>query len=127
MKNKNSKYLTNKKMNNEVYKLRREVMNFIYEAKNLLRDNGVSMPRIDVRITENDPEVLGVGRLKDNIIWITQAGVDCDYDLRALVFHELVHAVTGFGHDSKCYLMCPSMKPGAMSKAKIHKAFLSYF
>jgi hypothetical protein len=43
----------NLKMSNEVFTLRREVMNHIYEAKNLLRNKGIALPRIEIRITDN--------------------------------------------------------------------------
>ena len=66
-KNKTTKNFTNFKMDNEVYKQRRQVMNIIYEIKNI----GLNIPRIDVRIGEDKScNVLGKGRLNDNIIWI---------------------------------------------------------
>jgi hypothetical protein len=40
-------------MSNEVFTLRREVMNHIHEAKNLLRNKGIALPRIEIRITDN--------------------------------------------------------------------------
>jgi hypothetical protein len=46
---KKSKQLKNKDMNNEVYALRRRVMNFIYEAREL-----AELPRVEVRITDSD-------------------------------------------------------------------------
>ena len=45
-KNDKLKNFTNYKMDSEVYKLRRKVINLIYELKN----EGLQLPRIDVRI-----------------------------------------------------------------------------
>ena len=65
-KNKTTKNFTNFKMDNEVYKQRRQVMNIIYEIKNI----GLNIPSIDVRIGEDKScNVLGKGRLNDNIIF----------------------------------------------------------
>ena len=52
---------------------RRQVMNVIYEMKNI----GLNIPRIDVRIGEDKTcNVLGKGRLYDNIIWITPRAIN---------------------------------------------------
>ena len=95
-------------MNDAVYKLRRQVIELIYEAKKEIKN----LPRIEVRIGEaRNHNVLGVARLKDNKIWITKRAVDMSQDaLRNIVFHEIVHAVTGFGHDEKCPLMQSKLK-----------------
>ena len=45
-KNDKLKNFTNYKMDSDVYKLRRKVINLIYELKN----EGLTLPRIDVRI-----------------------------------------------------------------------------
>ena len=66
-KNKTTKNFINFKMTDEVYKLRKKVMNVLYDLKN----NGFNIPRIDVRIGQHkDCQVLGVARLNNNIIWI---------------------------------------------------------
>jgi hypothetical protein len=95
--------IKNFKMNDAVYKLRRQVINLIYEAKKEIKD----LPRIEVRIGEaRKKNVLGVAMLKDCKIWITDDAINMGDDaLRNVVFHEIVHAVTGFGHDEKCPLM----------------------
>ena len=62
-KNKTAKNFTNFKMNNDVYKLRRQVLNIIYEVKNM----GLNIPRIDVRIGEDkNCQILGKAKLKGN-------------------------------------------------------------
>ena len=102
-----NKKIKNFKMNKETYPLRRKVIDLIYEIKN----SGVSLPRIDVRIGEaRKPNLLGVAMLKDCKIWITDDAINMGDDaLRNVVFHEIVHAVTGFGHDEKCPLMCSAL------------------
>ena len=94
-------------MNDNTYSLRRKVINLIYEIKN----SGVSLPRIEVRIGEaRKKNLLGVAILKDCKIWITDDAINMGDDaLRNVVFHEIVHAVTGFGHDEKCPLMCSTL------------------
>ena len=49
--------------------------------------------------------------LKDYKIWITDDAINMGEDvLRNVVFHEIVHAVTGFEHDEKCPLMQSKQK-----------------
>ena len=101
------KKIKNFEMNKETYSLRRKVINLIYEVKN----SGVSLPRIEVRIGEpRKQNLLGCAALKDNKIWITDDAIKMGEDaLRNVVFHEIVHAVTGFGHDENCPLMCSEL------------------
>ena len=95
-------------MNDITYKKRRKVIDLIYEAKKEIKD----LPRIEVRIGEaRKKNVLGVAMLKDCKIWITDDAINMGDDaLRNVVFHEIVHAVTGFGHDEKCPLMQSKQK-----------------
>ena len=66
MTRKETKDFRNYKMNDEVYKLRKEVMNLIYEVKSVY-----DIPRIDVRIGESkNCNTLGIARLNKNIIWM---------------------------------------------------------
>jgi hypothetical protein len=101
------KKIKNFKMNDNTYSLKRKVINLIYEVKN----SGVNLPRIEVRIGEpRKQNLLGCALLKDNKIWITDDAIKMGEDaLRNVVFHEIVHAVTGFGHDEKCPLMCSAL------------------
>ena len=101
------KKIKNFDMNKNTYSLRRKVINLIYEVKN----SGVSLPRIEVRIgVPRKQNLLGCAALKDNKIWITDDAINMGEDaLRNVVFHEIVHAVTGFGHDEKCPLMCSAL------------------
>lgn len=114
------KELKNKDMNQGTYNLRREVMKYIYEAKELL---GGNMPRITVRVTDNDKKVLAYATFHTNTIWISEQAVT-KYDLRQIVFHELVHTLTGFGHDENCPLMKSKHSP--LSKELCNELFLKY-
>ena len=101
-------------MNNETYKLRHKVVTLLYEIKREVEN----FPRIEVRIGEaRNHNVLGVAQLKDKKIWITKRAVDMSEDaLRNIVYHEVVHAVTGFGHDDKCPLMKPTLDGYLLNK-----------
>lgn len=112
---------TNRRMNNATYALRRAVMIYIYEAKSLL---GGNMPRVDVRITDaHDSNVLGAAYMRGNSIFIPASTVIRD-DLRAIVFHELCHAVFGTEHVKGCPLMNPSVTKA--SHAEVTQLFLKY-
>ena len=92
----------NREMNPETYKLRRKVIDLVYEAK---RISAVELPRIDVRITDCNREgTLGTARMGDRIVWIPATSTDRD-DLRHIVFHEILHAVFGQPHVKGCPLM----------------------
>ena len=104
-------------MNNQTYKLKKEAMKFIYEAKAL----DPSLPRITVRITDSHSKTLGVGRFGKNIIWITEDAVNNpNYDLRTIVFHEILHAVYSVEHDEKCPLMKAIHTPLAKKYCEKH-------
>ena len=116
--------IKNFKMNDEVYKLRRQVINLIYEVKKEF----LSFPRIEVRIGEaRNHNVLGVAKLSRKQIWITKRAVDMSQDaLRNIVYHEIVHAVTGFGHDDKCPLMKPTLDGYLLKKNECMKYLKKY-
>jgi len=100
-----TKKIKNFKMNDAVYKLRRQVIDLIYEAKR----GGVNLPRIAVRVgeqTARHKNVLGCAKMSGNQMWITKDAIDLGLDtLRNIVFHEIAHAVYGTQHDESCPLM----------------------
>ena len=102
-----TKLLKNKEMSSDVYALRRQVINLIHEARKL-----VELPRINVRITDRHETLLGVGRVGKNIIWITEEMVAS----RAVVFHEILHAVFAQGHVKGCPLMADKISPELNAK-----------
>lgn len=100
-----AKKIKNFEMNADVYKLRRQVIELIYEAKR----GGVKLPRISVRIGEQKPKhknVLGCATMNGNQMWITKDAIEMGIDaLRNVVFHEIGHAVFNLKHDESCPLM----------------------
>tara|TARA_R110000868_G_scaffold6_2_gene47 strand:+ start:243 stop:644 length:402 start_codon:yes stop_codon:yes gene_type:complete len=118
-----TKEIRNFKMNDEVYSLRRKVIDMIYEVKNHMRD----LPRVEVRIGEARCEnVLGLASRGRRQLWITKKAIDMSEDaLRNIVYHELVHAVFGFRHDDKCPLMQPTLKT-ILNKEDCLKHLLKY-
>lgn len=123
-KNLKTKYGANLKMNDDVYALRRKVMQFVYEAKVLTLNK---MKRVDVRIIENNKEgVAGVARMAARIIWIPESYANnLTGKLRQVVFHELLHAVYNIDHNEKCDLMCANVSAQINEKMQ-NKIFLSY-
>ena len=104
-----TKKIKNFEMNADVYKLRRQVIELIYEAKR----GGVNLPRISVRIGEQKSKhknVLGCAKMNGNQMWITKDAIDLGIDaLRNVVFHEIAHAVFNVQHDESCPLMQSSL------------------
>jgi uncharacterized protein YjaZ len=87
-----AKHLTNKKMNNATFSLRKKAMAFIYEAKALVS----TLPRINIRITEKSESTMGVGNSNTTTIWLTEDTINSSR-LKEIVFHEIVHAAFGLG------------------------------
>jgi hypothetical protein len=121
---------TNKKMNDEVYKLRRKAMEYIYRAKNIVRDQlGARMPRVTIRVTEltnKDSRMLASARMGENIIWVTEDAILEPEILQEVVYHELVHAVFNVGHKGSCPLMSPNVNSTPLSPGKADELFLKY-
>ena len=124
-KNKTTKNFINFKMTNEVYNLRKKVINVLYDLKN----NGFNIPRIDVRIGQHkDCQVLGVARLNNNIIWITEKAIDKkENEFYHTVLHELLHTIYGCEHDNKCHIMTPYQPKVVFNKNKLFKIFKNYY
>ena len=119
-----TKQIKNFDMNDNTYKMRRQVINMLYEIKREVKN----FPIIEVRIGEaRDHKVLGVAQLKDKKIWITKRAVEMNEDaLRNIVYHEVVHAVTGFGHDDLCPLMKPTLDNYFLNKDQCMKYLKKY-
>ena len=116
-------YHTNRKMSDETYKLKREVMSLIYEAKELLNNN---MARVTIRITDcHKPNVLGTAGMGRHIIWIPAKTLNSKH-LREVVYHELCHALWATPHIETCKLMSSSVNKRALSKSTVQKLFLKY-
>tara|TARA_Y100001963_G_scaffold4618_1_gene6046 strand:- start:119 stop:550 length:432 start_codon:yes stop_codon:yes gene_type:complete len=86
-------------MNEKTYKLRKQVISIIYEAKKLIPE----LPRVEVRICDMTGAA-GLGYLGQNVIRIGLNAINSK-NLRAVVYHELGHAVLGLEHNKECPLM----------------------
>lgn len=115
-----SEILDNKKMNQDTYEMRSEVMDIIYEIKNEI----VDIPRVEVRITNSDEKYFGVAKRGANEIFITDTAVKSDY-LRQVVYHEVLHAVYGTYHNENCALM-QSQENEVLTKEKCQELFKKY-
>lgn len=128
--NEKTGYAKNLKMNDETYKYRRLVMDVIYEAKAKLKEMGVDLPRIEVRIAERDRKALGWAYLGEKIIYIPLQMFTVPRlkpYLRGVVLHEIVHATRGFKHDDNCPLMCEGIHPQPLSEKVMWDSFLKYY
>jgi hypothetical protein len=114
-------------MNAETYALRRKVIEIIYRASALLTTR---LPRVEVRITEPTNWRKGeswVGRaiMGDNKIWIPSNTLDMGESwVNEVVYHELIHAIFGVGHNEDCPLMSSNVK--GISIADAEKLFVEY-
>ena len=120
-----TKKIKNYKMNDSVYKLRRQVIDLINEAKK----GGVNLPWIAVRVGEQTAKhknVLGCAKMSGNQMWITKDAIDLGTDtLRNIVFHEIAHAVYGTEHNESCPLMQSALNT-ILNKEDCLKHLLKY-
>ena len=125
MKKVESKNLKNK--TEGYYPQRRQVMKYIYEAKNIAQRFGIHHQRIEVRITENQDCILGQATINSNkkYIWITEEGLNRS-DLRITVFHEILHTLYNQEHVKGCKLMNDTSTAGNISDQEITDIFIRY-
>ena len=107
--------LQNKRMNDATYAERRKVMAWVYHARDLLRAEGISMPRVQIRICEESNRTLGVAKINGELaIWISQTAIDeGNVKLGETVLHELAHTLFNAPHVDGCPLMHPCSHPRA--------------
>ena len=92
---------TDRDMNEDTYKLRRKVINIIYQAKKLIPE----LPRVEVRISDING-FSGLGWLNTNVIRIDARHTNMsEHKLKKLVYHEIGHSVLGLEHDDNCFIM----------------------
>jgi hypothetical protein len=108
-------------MNDDTYKLRRKVIDYIYEANDILAKNGLGkLPRIDVRIIDtsrDNKNVLGLARMGDNIVWIPEKTLNkSDLVFKSTVLHEICHAAFATEHDENCILMMTHHKDAPLKE-----------
>ena len=116
------------RMNDQVYSLRRKVIEIIYQANDKLREAGLSkMPRQTVRIVDSDEytNVLGYAWMGQDTVHIKKDTCHED-DLLHVVLHELCHSVLAVEHDQQCPLMATHIC-SPVSEDKLWAAFIDYF
>ena len=123
-----------RRMDNDLYaQRRRPVIEVLYMARRWLREKAITLPRIELRITEATSQehrpVLGVANLGRCEIFIAETAFNTPHplDLAATVLHEVVHAVTGFGHDDRCPLMAPTNAHQFRDIDELKAHFVKYF
>ena len=123
-KNKTTKEFKNFKMTPEVFKLRRKVINVLYELKNM----GYNLPRIDVRIGQSKHyNTLALERLNDNIMWISERAIEQkENNFYHTILHEIIHTIYGCEHNEKCPLMSATLKE-VLPKNKCLTIFKNYY
>jgi hypothetical protein len=109
-------------MNPETYALRKQVMNYIYRAKKLLREKfGYDLFDFQrIRIIDADTSVfvayegkyvqnlfVGCASTGGNEIYIPANSLDGKYDVQGIVYHELLHSAFCMKHDPETVLMSP--------------------
>jgi len=98
---------------------RKEVIGILYA----LRDAGVKLPRLEVKIAEAGGQTIGLGYHNNPTIAIS-AELTGD-KLYAVVLHEVVHTAFNYrGHDESCPLMASTVK--THSKRVYLQAFMKY-
>ena len=94
----NSGILTNRDNNSLTHSLELRVERIIRDAERLY---GYSFPPVTVIITHDSPEAYGVALMEGGIIWISERATNS----RAVIYHELLHALFGLDHVKGCPLL----------------------
>jgi hypothetical protein len=123
-----TKGFKNRSMNDHTYKLRRSVMDIIYDFK---RRYGI--PRQTIRIVDRCGEshegwhnVIGYAGMGQNYVHIRGDWASKNREsLIPLVAHEVVHSVLSIGHDKECKLMSEYFEP--MTEDEVWSACDKYF
>ena len=112
-------------MTNEVYKLRKKVINVLYELKNM----GYNLPRIDVRIGQSKHyNTLALARLNDNIMWVSERAIEQkENKFYHTILHEIIHTIYGCEHDEKCHIMSEYQPKVVYNKNKLLTIFKNYY
>ena len=119
------KGFVNHKMNNEVYKNKQKVLDFVYELKN----QGLKLPYVRVKIGDDKKcNVLAKAKMKKCEIWVTQKAIDNGRnELRIVVYHELLHAIYGCEHVKGCLIMDSVQSEVVATKVKAIEIFKKYY
>ena len=131
LKNKTAYGCKLRKMNDDTYRLRRNIMSIIYDANKIVKGyNGSRLPRVEVRIVKQSKcetdRVYGYAYLGKNIIHIREDVAEKNSSsLYHTTYHELVHTLFNQGHDENCKLM--KERGTRLNKKESEKIFLEYY
>lgn len=122
------------RMNDNVYQLRRQVIDIIYEANRRLQANGCArLPRQEVRIVDGGKKnILGYAWMGQNIVHINKQTCEGRRDTSkhtALLYttlHELLHSVLAIDHTESCPLMS-TYHDYSVTDEQAWELFLGYF
>lgn len=127
--------LKNHEMNSEIFKLRKRVLSFVYEAKKLLPE----FEHVEIRITEKEDTPEGqkpyaarahLGKKHISVLKDVAETAN-DLTLRGIIFHELVHTLFGVRHIESCPLMKggynPNLWDGSLSIENQNELLLKYY
>ena len=120
----------NKDMNDDVYKLRSQVMKYIYDAKKLVKTElNVELPRQTIRIVDMTPmgadSLLGFATMGKNSVFIPEKTLSKEYNLKQIVFHEILHSWLRIEHDEKSKLMSAFLT-AKMTDKQINSEFINF-
>tara|TARA_R100001463_G_scaffold11755_3_gene32795 strand:+ start:8904 stop:9551 length:648 start_codon:yes stop_codon:yes gene_type:complete len=111
------------KMDDNVYALRRKVMDVLYDIKS----RGYNIPRIEVRIVDGNTDACAYAYLGQNIAHFNKKYVGYK-NLTQIVLHEVVHATFGVGEVIGCKLMhCSKFWENKVSESESWKLFDMYY
>ena len=116
--------------------MRKEVTNYVYEARDLVRKNfGVTPPKVTYRIVDWTPnEVIAMDNavgcatgLGSRVILIPAStfGKYKQY-LREIIFHELLHAIYCVPHDDNSPLMRPRLEKVPLSDTEMNEWYVKH-
>jgi Zn-dependent peptidase ImmA (M78 family) len=115
-----------KQMNSNTYELRKKVMEIIYECKK----NGFILPRIEIRIVNEQTDACAYAYLGKNIIHVNEKYITENYSkyFTQIILHEIVHACFGIGEIKGCKLMhCSKFWENKINVYDAWKLFNKYY
>jgi predicted SprT family Zn-dependent metalloprotease len=123
LKNTTSRNAKMLKMDNDIYQLRRKVMNVLYDIKG----RGYNIPRVEVRVVSEDTEACAYAYLGKNVVHFNRAYMN-RANFTQIVLHEVVHASFGVGEIVGCKLMhCTEFWKNNVDEATAWKLFEEYY
>lgn len=110
-------------MDDEIYQLRRRVLDIIYQCKKVVPN----LPRIEVRIVDlKGKATMGYAYMGQKVVHIDKDEANkASERLLVLVLHEVLHAVLATPHIESCKLMSGQYVP--MTTQDAWNVFKSYF